>query len=267
MDIIEFFGFVGAFFIGLIMGVLGGGGSIMAVPILAYIFHFDERIATAYSLCIVGSTGLIGGIKQAIQKMVDWKVVIQFGIPAVIGITLVRAFLIPTLPSDIFTVNDFTVTRRMAMFGLFAFLMVFAAISMLKGRKEESSNNVTSKSNITLLIQGLLIGSLTGMVGAGGGFLIVPALIMVAKLDMKKASATSLVIIAINSLVGFLIGDALHIKIDWNFLSVFIGISMLGIIVGTYINKYLPIKFLKKTFAYFIIVMAIFMFIEEFIIQ
>ncbi|WP_313373944.1 sulfite exporter TauE/SafE family protein [Chishuiella sp.] len=267
MDIIEFFGFVGAFFIGLILGVLGGGGSIMAVPILAYIFHFDERIATAYSLCIVGSTGLIGGIKQAMQKMIDWKVVIQFGIPAVIGITLVRAFLIPALPSDIITINDFTVTRRMAMFGLFAFLMVFAAISMLKGRKEDISKLQKPKSNITLLIQGLFIGSLTGMVGAGGGFLIVPALVMVAKLDMKKASATSLIIIAINSLIGFLIGDALHIKIDWNFLSIFIGISILGIIVGTYINKYLPIKFLKKTFAYFIIVMAIFMFIEEFIIQ
>ncbi len=105
------------------------------------------------------------------------------------------------------------------------------------------------------------------MVGAGGGFLIVPALMMVAKLDMKKASATSLVIIATNSLIGFIVGDALHIKIDWNFLSVFIGISMLGILVGTYINKFLPVQFLKKSFAIFIILMAFFMFIEEFIIQ
>ena len=111
MDFIEFFGFVGAFFIGLIMGVLGGGGSILAVPILAYIFHFDEKIATAYSLCIVGSTGLIGGIKQASQKMVDWKVVFQFGLPAVVGITLVRAFLIPALPTNLFAICDFIVTR------------------------------------------------------------------------------------------------------------------------------------------------------------
>lgn len=268
MDIIEFFGFVGAFFIGLIMGVLGGGGSILAVPILAYIFHFDEKIATAYSLCIVGSTGLIGGVRQALQKMVDWKVVFQFGFPAVIGITIVRAFLIPALPSDLFTIGDFFVTRRMAMFGLFAFLMVFAAISMLKGKKDDE-NIVENqlKFNPVLLIQGFLIGGLTGMVGAGGGFLIVPALMMVAKLNMRKASATSLVIIAINSLIGFFIGDALHIKIDWTFLSIFIGISMLGILVGTYINKFLPIKFLKRTFAIFIILMAIFMFIEEFIIQ
>ena len=112
-----------------------------------------------------------------------------------------------------------------------------------------------------------MIGGLTGMVGAGGGFLIVPALMMVAKLDMKKASATSLVIIAINSLIGFFIGDAFHIKIDWEFLSVFIGISMAGIFVGTYINKFLPVRFLKRTFAIFIILMAVFMFIEEFIIQ
>lgn len=268
MDIIEFFGFVGAFFIGLIMGILGGGGSILAVPILAYIFHYDEKVATAYSLCIVGSTGLIGGIRQAAKKMVDWKVVLQFGLPAVIGITLVRAFLIPALPTTLFHIGTFYVTRRMAMFGLFAFLMVFAAISMLKGKKEESQTPFDNKKlNPILIIQGFLIGGLTGMVGAGGGFLIVPALMMVAKLDMKKASATSLVIIATNSLIGFLIGDALHLKIDWNFLSVFIGISMVGILVGTFINKYLPVQFLKKSFALFIILMAIFMFIEEFIIQ
>jgi len=155
----------------------------------------------------------------------------------------------------------------MAMFGLFAILMVFAAISMLKGKKEEQINQKNDKLNPLLLIQGFLIGGLTGMVGAGGGFLIVPALMMVAKLDMKRASATSLVIIAINSLIGFFIGDALHIKIDWSFLSVFIGISMVGILVGTYINKFLPVQFLKRTFAIFIILMAIFMFIEEFIIQ
>ncbi|HJD87241.1 sulfite exporter TauE/SafE family protein [Empedobacter stercoris] len=267
MDFIEFFGFVGAFFIGLIMGVLGGGGSILAVPILAYIFHFDERIATAYSLCIVGSTGLVGGIKQASKKMVDWKVVYQFGVPAVIGITLVRAFLIPALPSNLFSIGDFIVTRRMAMFGLFAFLMIFAAVSMLKGKKETEIVQRDEKLNPVLLIQGFLIGGLTGMVGAGGGFLIVPALMMVAKLDMKKASATSLVIIAINSLIGFFIGDAFHIKINWEFLSVFIGISMAGIFVGTYINKFLPVQFLKRTFAIFIILMAVFMFIEEFIIQ
>jgi uncharacterized protein len=268
MDFIELFGFVGAFFIGLIMGVLGGGGSILAVPILAYIFHYDEKIATAYSLCIVGSTGLIGGIKQATKEMVDWKVVFQFGLPAVIGITLVRAFLIPSLPSNLFSIGDFIVTRRMAMFGLFAFLMVFAAISMLKGKKEAINDIQTQKKfSPILILQGFFIGGLTGMVGAGGGFLIVPALMMVAKLGMKRASATSLVIIALNSLIGFFIGDALHIHIDWSFLSVFIGISMVGILVGTYINKFLPVVFLKKTFSIFIILMAIFMFIEEFIIQ
>ena len=210
---------------------------------------------------------MIGGIKQASQKMVDWKVVFQFGLPAVVGITLVRAFLIPALPSNLFAIGDFIVTRRMAMFGLFAILMVFAAMSMLKGKKDVEVDQKNDKLNPVLLIQGFLIGGLTGMVGAGGGFLIVPALMMVAKLDMKRASATSLVIIAINSLIGFFIGDALHIKIDWSFLSVFIGISMVGILVGTYINKFLPVQFLKRTFAIFIILMAIFMFIEEFIIQ
>ena len=266
MEWIEIFGYIGAFFIGLIMGVLGGGGSILAVPILAYIFHFDEKIATAYSLFIVGSTGLVGGVKQTVNKMVDWKAVLNFGLPAVIGITLTRAFIVPALPEILFTVNHFEFTRRMGMFGLFAALMILAAISMLTERKERKITRKKTAFNPLLLSEGFFIGALTGLVGAGGGFLIVPALMVIAQLDMKKASATSLVIIALNSLTGFFIGDATSININWNFLLIFVLIAMIGIITGTYINQYLPVKLLKKTFAYFIIVMAIFIFIEEFII-
>ena len=249
------------------MGVLGGGGSILAVPILAYIFHLDEKIATAYSLCIVGSTGLVGGIKQTINKMVDWKAVLIFGAPAVVGITLTRAFIIPALPEILFKIGDFEFTRRMGMFGLFAALMILAAFSMLSDKQNKKIRTRSKGSFHPLMLsEGFFIGALTGLVGAGGGFLIVPALMVIAQLDMKKASATSLVIIAINSLTGFFLGDATKIVIDWNFLSVFVGVAMIGIIIGTYINHYLPVKLLKKIFAYFIIVMAIFIFIEEFII-
>jgi len=266
MQWIEIFGYIGAFFIGLIMGVLGGGGSILAVPILAYIFHFDEKIATAYSLFIVGSTGLIGGVKQAINKMVDWKAVLNFGLPAVIGITVTRAFIVPALPDVLFIIDNFEFTRRMAMFGLFAALMILAAISMLSDKKEKKRMNDLGKFHPLILSEGFFIGALTGLVGAGGGFLIVPALMVIAQLDMKKASATSLVIIAINSLTGFFLGDASKFEINWRFLSFFVGIAMVGIIVGTYINQFLPVKLLKTIFAYFIIAMAIFIFIEEFII-
>lgn len=266
MQWIEIFGYIGALFIGLIMGVLGGGGSILAVPILAYIFHFDEKIATAYSLFIVGSTGLVGGFKQATNKMVDWKAVLNFGLPAVIGITITRAFVVPALPDVLFEINNFEFTRRMGMFGLFAALMILAATSMLSNKKERRIRNKSTHFHPLMLSEGFFIGALTGLVGAGGGFLIVPALMVIAQLDMKRASATSLVIIALNSLTGFFLGDATKISIDWSFLLVFLSIAMAGIIIGTYINKFLPVVLLKKTFAYFIIVMAIFIFIEEFII-
>lgn len=267
MQWIEIFGYIGALFIGLIMGVLGGGGSILAVPILAYIFHFDEKIATAYSLFIVGATGLVGGIKQTWNKMVDWKAALNFGLPAVLGITLTRAFIIPALPEILFKIGDFEFTRRMGMFGLFAALMILAAFSMLSDKKEKKiTAQSKAKFHPLMLSEGFFIGALTGLVGAGGGFLIVPALMVIAQLDMKKASATSLVIIALNSLTGFFLGDSTKIAIDWNFLGIFVGIAMVGIIIGTILNKYLPVKLLKKIFAYFIIVMAIFIFIEEFII-
>ena len=266
MQLIEIFGYIGAFFIGLIMGVLGGGGSILAVPILAYIFHFDEKVATAYSLFIVGSTGLIGGVRQAINKMVDWRAAFIFGVPAVVGITLTRAFIVPALPDTLFEIYSFEFTRRMGMFGLFAALMILAAVSMLSKDKIRKQKKNTTTFHPLILSEGFFIGALTGLVGAGGGFLIVPALMVIAQLEMKKASATSLVIIALNSLTGFFLGDASKIDINWNFLGVFVSIAMVGIIIGTIINSYLPVKLLKKTFAYFIIAMAIFIFIEEFII-
>lgn len=266
MQWIEVFGYIGAFFIGLIMGILGGGGSILAVPILAYIFHYDEKIATAYSLFIVGSTGLIGGLRQAFNSMVDWKSALIFGLPAVIGLTTVRAFVVPNLPDILFHIGTFEFTRRMGMFGLFALLMLLAASSMLSEKKSRPKRQNQEGFNPLILSEGLFIGGLTGLVGAGGGFLIVPALMVIAQLDMKRASATSLMIIALNSLTGFFLGDATQIKIDWSFLSIFVGIAMGGIIVGTYLNQLLPVKLLKRSFAYFIICMALFIFIEEFII-
>lgn len=188
-----------------------------------------------------------------------------FGLPAVLGITLMRALVIPKLPESLFHIQEFVVTRRMGMFGLFALLMLLAAYSMLNDKKEFQPTQ-KSQFHPLILSEGLFIGALTGLVGAGGGFLIVPALMVINQLDMKTASATSLVIIAINSLMGFFIGDAFHLTIDWSFLGVFVIISMIGILIGTLINQYVPVNILKKSFAIFIILMAIFIFIQEFIL-
>ncbi|OBX21636.1 hypothetical protein LX77_01732 [Gelidibacter algens] len=268
MELIEVFGYISALVIGISLGIIGGGGSILAVPVLAYLFSIDEKAATAYSLFIVGSSALVGGLQQHFKGYVDWKTSIVFGIPAIIGVTLVRYFLIPILPNILFTVGDFEFSRRMGMFGFFALLMIPAAFSMLNHKKETSVNkNKKVKYNYPLiLIEGLVVGGITGIIGAGGGFLIIPALVILANVEMKIAVGTSLIIIAFKSLLGFFLGDALTMSIDWTFLMVFTGLSLVGIFIGSYLGNFIDSKKLKKAFGYFIFVMAAFIFVMEFIV-
>ena len=269
MELVELFGYLSALVIGISLGLIGSGGSILAVPVLAYLFSVNEKVATAYSLFIVGASSLVGGFKQHLKGYVDWKTAIIFGIPALVGVTLVRHYVIPALPDILFNINDFEFTRRMGMFGLFAVLMIPAAFSMLKKPKEkEQKSDDTAKYNYPLiLIEGLLVGGITGMVGAGGGFLIIPALVILANIDMKVAVGTSLVIIAFKSLLGFFLGDALTMNMDWTFLAVFTGISLIGIFIGSYLSNFIDGRKLKKGFGYFIFVMAIFIFYMEFFMK
>lgn len=250
------------------MGLMGGGGSILSIPILAYLFHFDEKTATAYSLFIVGSTAFVGGLRQMFGKLVSLKAVWMFGLPAVVGVTLVRRFVVPALPEVLFHLNGFGFTRRMFMFGLFAVLMVLSSYSVLFKTKYKISNKTMGAPEFHPLIvtEGFFTGVFMGLVGAGGGFLIVPALMLIAKLPIKRAVATSLVIICINSLVGFFLGDFKHLHIDWAFLLSFVAVSFVGILVGGYLSRFVKSEKLKKYFAYFILIMAVFIFLMEFVI-
>ena len=269
MEIVEAFGYLSALLIGISLGLVGGGGSILAVPVLAYLFAINEKMATAYSLFIVGASSLVGGLKQHLKGYVDWKTAIVFGIPAIVGVALVRYYVVPALPDVFFKINDFEFTRRMGMFGLFALLMIPAAFSMLKKPKEKQQNSdeVVNYNYLLILIEGLFVGGITGMIGAGGGFLIIPALVILANMNMKVAIGTSLVIIAFKSLLGFFLGDALTMDIDWKFLAVFTGISLVGIFIGSYLSNFIDGDKLKKGFGYFIFVMAIFIFYMEFFIK
>jgi len=269
MEIIEVIGYFSALIIGVSLGLIGGGGSILAVPVLAYLFSVNEKIATAYSLFIVGASALAGGIKQHFKGYVDWRTAIVFGIPAIIGVTVIRYFIVPALPDILFTLNDYIFTRRMGMFGLFAALMIPAAFSMLKKRKDTSQDEtIQIKYNYPLiLVEGLLVGAITGLIGAGGGFLIIPALVILAKVKMKVAVGTSLVIIAFKSLLGFFLGDALTIEVDWQFLLQFTGLSLVGIFIGSYLGNFIDGEKLKKGFGYFIFVMAAFIFYMEFFVK
>lgn len=259
----ELFGYFGALCIGLILGLTGGGGSILTVPILVYVMLIDPIIATAYSLFIVGTTSAFGAFQNYRKGLVDIKNGFLFAIPSFIAVYLTRRILVPMIP-DTIVEQPFLLTKSTFLMVFFAVIMVLAAISMLKKKKEvgETAGNIAIS---TLLFQTFTIGIIIGLVGAGGGFLIIPSLVLFAKLPMKKAVGTSLFIIAMNSLIGFL-GDVQTITIDWKFLSSFTGISIIGIFIGIYLNKYINETQLKKGFAYFILFMATFILVKEIVL-
>ena len=236
MDITQILGYIGALVIGVVLGLIGGGGSILTVPILVYLLFVNPVTATAYSLFVVGTSALVGTIRNIQKGLVDFKVGIVFAIPAFISVYLTRKYLVPAIPEHLFTINDFEVTKDVGIMLFFAVIMALASISMIKNKDVPSIGDIKTAFNYPLIIlEGAVVGVLTGIVGAGGGFLIIPALVLLAKLPMKKAVATSLLIIAFKSLIGF-IGDVENIDIDWQFLLVFTSISVLGIFIGIFLN-------------------------------
>lgn len=262
----EILGYFMAIAIGVSLGLIGGGGSILAVPVLAYLFGMDEKVATAYSLFIVGTAALVGGLRQHRNGNVDWRTAAVFGLPAIAGVWAVRHYIVPALPDVLFTAGDLDFTRRMGMFGLFAVLMVWAAWSMLSSKERKSGSGEVNYNYPLILAEGLIVGAITGFVGAGGGFLIIPALVILANLQIKRAIGTSLMIIALKSLLGFFLGDAMTTAIDWLFLAQFTGLTVVGIFAGVYLGHFIDGARLKKGFGYFIIAMAVFIFTMEFII-
>ena len=260
----EFFGYLLAVLIGIFLGIFGGGGSLLSVPVFAYIFSLDEKVATAYSLFTVGISSIVGSIKQL--GNIEWKVTLIFGIPSIIAVWLTRFFIIPNLPEIIFDNETFIITRRMLIFGIFTFLLFISSFSMIYETNKNVKPINIKNFYALIIIEGFVVGSLTGFVGAGGGFLIIPALVILIGLDIKKAIATSLIIIALKSTFGFFLGDVMVINIDWDFLIYFTILTTLGVIIGTYFGKSIDKLKLKKWFGIFIMVIAISILFKEFII-
>lgn len=252
---LELLGYFGALLIGIVLGITGGGGSILTVPILVYVLSLNPIIATAYSLFIIGTTSAFGSIQNFRKKLIVPKTAIQFAIPSVIGVYLTRKFIVPRIPDTIFYFGSFQLSKETFLMLLFALIMFLAAYSMLKEKKDIPDEEEKNKSKFEIIIQLFFVGIITGLIGAGGGFLIIPALIKLAKLPIKKAIGTSLLIITINSLIGFL-GDIQNSIIDWTFLLSFTSISILGIFAGLYIQKHINEKLLKKIFGIFILIMS-----------
>jgi len=330
----ETLGFLMAILIGFTLGFIGGGGSILTVPVLVYIFQIEPVLATAYSLFVVGISASVGALNYMKKGLMSYKTAIVFAVPSLLAVFLTRRFLLPTIPEQLFTVGeldittdllfililivvmlgvsllslnltfrgnkkhlkafllvtpaaimvfivrqfiipkipdhlvvigDFTLTKNIAIMVFFAVVMFFSSFSMIRGRKEPEED-FESKGLIhnypIIILEGIGVGTITGLIGAGGGFLIIPALVLLAGLPMKTAIGTSLLIISVNSLLGFL-GDIGNQDISWTFLLAFTGLSVIGIFAGTYTTKFVDGNRLKKGFGVFVLVMSIYILVSE----
>lgn len=260
----EIVGYIASLVIGISLGLIGGGGSILTVPVLVYLFRVQPVVATAYSLFIVGSTSLVGSFPKYKGGEINLKTALIFGIPSIAAVFATRAFIVPAIPSELFTIGNIVVTKSLLMMILFAVLMVFASVSMIrKNKKAIIEENAQQKFNYPLiLVEGLVVGMLTGLVGAGGGFLIIPALVLLSKLPMKQAVGTSLLIIAAKSLIGFT-GDLGKEEMDWSLLLSVTGLAIAGIFIGNLLSKKVSADSLKKGFGWFVLAMGIYIIIKE----
>jgi uncharacterized membrane protein YfcA len=331
---IETLGFLTAIIIGFTLGLIGGGGSILTVPVLVYMFRIEPVLATAYSLFVVGISSSVGALNYMKKGLLNYKTAIVFAVPSFIAVFLtrkflvpaipdqlfslgkldittdllfililigvmlgvsllslnktfrgskkhvrafllvtpaaimvfiVRQFIIPTIPDNLIVLGDFTLTKNIGIMVFFAVIMFFSSFSMIKGRKEtgeETEPKGLMYNYPVIVLEGAIVGTITGLVGAGGGFLIIPALVLLAGLPMKMAVGTSLLIISVKSLLGFL-GDVGNQEIAWTFLLAFTGLAVIGIFAGTYTSKFIDGNRLKKGFGWFVLVMAVYILINE----
>ena len=251
---------------GITLGVIGAGGSILTVPILAYLFGVNPTLATAYSLALVGATAATGGLRHFLRGDVDVEAVLTFGLPSMIGVYLARRYGLPMVPEVVGTMGSFQVTRDLLIMLVFAVFMLAAAMFMIRGRagsSEKPRRKLTTGGVVLAGCEGLVVGGITGLVGAGGGFLIVPALVWLLGLPIKRAVTTSLTIIAIKSLIGFT-GDLQGPQqIDWRFLLSLFGLSAVGILMGIRVGQNLQARHLQRGFGWFVLVTGVFVIARE----
>jgi uncharacterized membrane protein YfcA len=256
-------GYIASVFIGIALGLIGGGGSILTVPVLVYLFSIDATLATTYSLFVVGITSLAGSASYFKKGLVDMKTAIVFGIPSIATVFLTRNYILPFIPAQVAQLGEFIISRNILLMLLFAILMIAASYSMIRNRVQVK-NNIIQKENhpFHILLQGLFTGFITGIIGAGGGFLIIPALVNFLNMPMKQAVGASLLIISINSLAGFLFSINKAI-IQWNFLLGITGIAILGIILGSHLSNKINSNKLKPAFGWFVLAMGIYIVAKE----
>lgn len=264
MEVVTILGYIGAVTIGISLGLIGGGGSILTVPVLVYLLNVSPVLATAYSLFIVGATSLAGSFSFMQKGLAHYKTTLAFAAPSLVAVYLTRKFLVPAIPDILFTISDVKLTKSVAIMVFFALIMLGAAISMIRNKQKEEIR-VERKIHYNfpmIVLEGGGVGMVTGIVGAGGGFLIIPALVLFARLPMKMAVGTSLLIIAVKSLVGFL-GDIGNQPIEWAFMLLFTALSLVGVFIGSWLSTKIDGEHLKKGFGWFVLVMGVSILMKE----
>lgn len=254
-------GYIAALLIGLSLGLIGGGGSILTVPILVYLFDVSPVLATSYSLFIVGVTSFAGSIANLANKTVDVKTVLIFGTLSVLTVFCIRHYVIPHLPQSLY-VGSYAVPVSLITMLLFAVLMISSSFSMIKTGSKPAGDGTPRAGLLKISLYGIGIGLVTGLLGAGGGFLLIPALILLLRLEVKTAIGTSLVIITINSLAGFA-DDITHHVMDWNLLLKLTGIAVVGVLAGAVIGKKMKGSILKRGFGWFVLLIGIYIVVRE----
>lgn len=250
---------------GVTLGFMGAGGSILTMPILVYFLNVPPVIATGYSLLIVGVTALVGAIRYYRKDQINIRIALMFAVPAIIAVYTTRRFMVPAIPIEIIFYENIIITKDAFIMLFFATLMLISATIMIKNNKPKPR---IVKSKIKLItyigLEGFFVGMLTSIVGAGGGFLIIPSLVLLAGLEMKIAIGSSLLIITLNSLIGF-IGDLQSgISIDYMLLTTFLSCSIFGLIIGSKLSSRFSSENLKKIFGYFTLLIGITVIIKEF---
>ena len=257
----EILGYLALLFVGLMLGTFGGGGAILSVPILVYLFSLDTVTSTAYSLFIVGNTSLVGSILKYRTQMVDFRTVILFGIPSLAVIFITRNWIIPNIPEVLLITEGVSYTKRGIILSLFALFMILSAKPMIAQNWSDGKRQVGRR--VFLIPAGMITGLLTGLVGAGGGFIIILVLLYFTSLPYKTIVGTTLTIISVNSLFGFT-GDVLNRAIDWPFLLLITGLAVTGILLAGQLTRKIANEQLQVAFGWFVLFMGLSILLQEF---
>ncbi|MDR7210449.1 sulfite exporter TauE/SafE family protein [Flavobacterium piscis] len=257
----EYLGYFASIIIGISLGLIGGGGSILTIPILVYLFRVNPEQATSYSLFIVGLTSMLGSYSHYKMGNLKLKSAFYFAIPSVISILIIREVIFPEIATTLFSVASYKVSKDFLIMIVFSLLMIMAAISMI--RKSSPELKITETNYLQLSLIGFVVGIVTGFLGAGGGFLIIPALLFFANLPMKQAVGTSLLIITINSTIGFAGDLYIGTPINYPFLLSISAMALIGMLIGSQLSKKIDGVRLKPVFGWFVLVMGFYIITKE----